>query len=177
MDHRETTLKRNVIFTGKIITVRKDDALLPNGRPCTREVVEHPGGASVVLVLSGRIALVRQFRYAYGEELLEIPAGKLERGEDPMLAAMRELEEETGYAAGKMEPLFTVYPTPGYCDEKIYIYRALDVSTGRRHPDEDEFLDVTMVPLEEAYAMVERGEIRDSKTIIALQFLRLQGAV
>lgn len=168
MDLKETTVRKNYIFEGKIIKVRKDDAVLPDGKPCTREVVEHNGGACVLCVKEGKVALVRQFRYAYGEELLEIPAGKLEKGEDPALAARRELEEETGLVAQSLERLYTIYPTPGYCNEKIYIYEAIGVKEGTRHLDEDEFLDVEFVPIEDAYRMVDAGEIRDAKTIIAL---------
>lgn len=168
MNLKETTVNKNYIFKGKIINVRRDDALLPNGNPCTREVVEHPGGACILAVLDGKVVLVRQYRYAYGEELLEIPAGKLEQGENPKLAAVRELEEEAGLVASTVEHLFTMYPTPGYCNEKIYIYEAKDVRPGHTHPDEDEFLDILYVPLAEAYEMIADGRIRDAKTMIAL---------
>lgn len=167
MEPREKTVKKNYIFRGKIINLRRDDALLPDGTPCTREVVEHPGGAAVLCVEEGKAVLVRQFRYAYGEELYEIPAGKLNFGEDPMEAAKRELEEETGLRA-ELEQLFVLYPTPGYTDEKIYLYLARDVKEGVQHLDEGEFLSVVRVPLEEAYAMVESGRIQDAKTVVAL---------
>ena len=172
MELTETPVKKNYIYRGKIINVRCDDARLPDGRPCKREVVEHPGGAAIVAVTEGGIALVRQFRYAYGEVLWEIPAGKLERGEDPQAAALRELGEETGLTAERPELLFIVYPTPGYTDEKIYIYRAENAKSGAMHPDEGEFLDVRYVPLEEAFAMAADGRIRDAKTLIALQYLQ-----
>lgn len=168
MDFREKTVRKNYVFRGHIINVRCDDALLPDGSPCTREVIEHPGGACVLAVIEGKVALVRQFRYAYGEELLEIPAGKLERGEDPAAAANRELEEETGLVAEELVPVCVLYPTPGYTDEKIYIYEAKGVRRGHVHPDEGEFLDVVYVPLEEAYAMISDGRIRDAKTLVAL---------
>ena len=119
-------------------------------------------------VYEGKI-LVRQFRYAYQEELLEIPAGKLEKGEDPVLAAKRELEEETGLVAGELKPLFTLYPTPGYTNEKIYIYEASGVTAGKQHLDEGEFLNVVFLPVEEVARMIEKGEIRDAKTIVAVQ--------
>ncbi len=173
---REETLKEHVLFEGRIIRVRCDEVLLPDGTTSTREVVDHPGGACVLCVHGGKVVLVKQFRYAYREELYEIPAGKLERGEDPMLAAKRELEEETGLVADRLVHLFTMYPTPGYCNEKIYIYRADGVSAGKKHLDEGEFLDVAEIPLEEAYAMIGDGRIRDAKTVIALQQYRIDRA-
>ena len=169
MDYIEKTIKKQYIYEGKIIKVRRDDAELPDGKPCIRELVEHSGGASVLYVEDGKVLLVRQFRYAYGESLYEIPAGKLEIGEDPMLAAKRELEEEAGIIAKEMSLLFVLYPTPGYTNEKIYIYQALQGEKTTAHLDEGEFLDVVYLPLEEARAMIERGEIRDGKTIVALQ--------
>ena len=175
MNLTEKTVRKNIVFEGKIIRVRVDDALLPDGRPCMREVVEHPGGAAVLYAEAGKVLLVRQFRYAYGEELWEIPAGKLEKGEDPRLAAARELEEETGQSAGRLELWFVLYPTPGYTNEKIYIYRAYGAHAGHVHPDEDEFLTAAFYPVSDVLAMIERGEIRDAKTIIAVQSLRLSG--
>ena len=169
---REETSSKNVVFEGKIITVRCDDAILPNGRPCKREIVEHPGGASVFCILDGKVVLVRQFRYAYGEELLEIPAGKLEKGEDPMAAAKRELEEEAGIVANSLSLMTVLYPTPGYSNEKIYIYEAGGVRRGERHPDSDEFLNVEYIPFTEACNMVARGEIKDAKTVAALLYYR-----
>ena len=169
MDLKERTVKVNYVYQGKIVNLRCDEAALPDGKPCKREMVEHPGGASVLCVFKGKVALVRQFRYAYQEELLEIPAGKLEKGEDPMLAAKRELEEETGLVAGELKPLFTLYPTPGYTNEKIYIYEASGVTLGKQHLDEGEFLNVVFLPVEEVARMIEKGEIRDAKTIVAVQ--------
>lgn len=169
MDLKERTVEVNYVYQGKIVNLRCDEAALPDGRPCKREMVEHPGGASVLCVYKGKVALVRQFRYAYQEELLEIPAGKLEKGEDPMLAAKRELEEETGLVAGELKPLFTLYPTPGYTNEKIYIYEASGVTLGKQHLDEGEFLNVVFLPVEEVACMIEKGEIRDAKTIVAVQ--------
>ena len=164
----EKTVRKNYIYKGKIVNLRCDDAELPDGNPCTREVVEHPGGASVLCILDGKVALVRQYRYAYGEELLEIPAGKLNAGEDPKKAAARELEEETGLCASDLKHLLTLYPTPGYTNEKIYIYEAVGLKEGCQHLDEDEFLSVVFLPLEEALQKIECGEICDAKTIAAL---------
>lgn len=170
MELKEKTIRKNYIYEGKIISLRRDDVLLPDGKICQREIVEHPGGASVLCVRDGKIALVRQYRYAYEEELLEIPAGKLQPGEDPMLAAKRELEEETGLIAEKLTHLFTLFPTPGYTNEKIYIYYAEGLQEGRQHLDEDEFLSVVYLPIEEVVQMMERGQISDSKTIAAVLF-------
>ena len=169
MDYVEKTVKKNYIYEGKILTVRRDDALLPNGQPCIREIVEHSGGACVLYEENGKIVFVRQYRYAYGESVYELPAGKLDRGEDPIHAAARELEEETGITAKRLELLFVVYPSPGYTDEKIYVYRAFDGVKSRAHLDEGEFLDVEYLPVARVKEMLFGGEIRDGKTIIALQ--------
>ncbi len=174
MNLTEKTVKRNVVFEGKIIRVRCDDAQLPDGKPCKREVVDHAGGASVLYVREGKVLLVRQFRYPYMEETLEIPAGKLNPGEDPAQTAARELAEETGWQPASVEHMFTIYPTPGYSAEKIYIYRAHGVREGQVHPDEDEFVTAAFYPIDEVLSMIEKGEIKDAKTIIAVMSLRLQ---
>ena len=174
MNLTEKTVKQNVVFEGKIIRVRCDDAELPDGKPCKREVVDHAGGASVLYVRDGKVLLVRQFRYPYMEETLEIPAGKLNPGEDPAQTAARELAEETGWQPASVEHMFTIYPTPGYSAEKIYIYRAHGVREGQVHPDEDEFVTAAFYPVDEVLSMIERGEIKDAKTIIAVMSLRLQ---
>ncbi len=168
MTLREETVEKKYVYRGKILNLRCDDAVLPDGKPCKREIVEHSGGAAVLCVREGKIALVRQFRYAYGEELWEIPAGKLERGEDPAAAAARELSEETGLVAERMEPVLTLYPSPGYTDEKIYIFEAKGVREGRQHLDEGEFLRVEYVPVARVKEMIEKGEIRDAKTVAAV---------
>ena len=169
MDYIEKEVQKNYVYRGKIINLRCDDALLPNGQPCKREIIEHPGGACVVYVEDGKVLLVRQYRYAYGESLYEIPAGKLEKGEDPLLAAARELEEETGVRSQDFDLLYVCYPTPGYTNEKIYIYRANGGEKVAVHLDEDEFLEAEYIPEERVAEMLKNGEIRDAKTIIALQ--------
>ena len=169
MDYVEKTVQKHYVFEGKIIKVRRDEAELPDGNPCFREVVEHAGGASVLYIEDGKVLLVRQYRYAYGESLYEIPAGKLEVGEDPMLTAKRELEEEAGIKAEEMSLLFVLYPTPGYTNEKIYIYEARNGVRTQAHLDEGEFLDVIYMPIEEALKGVSEGMIKDAKTIVALQ--------
>lgn len=169
MDYVEKTVQKNYVYKGKILTLRCDDAELPDGKPCKREIIEHSGGACVLYVEDNKVLLVRQYRYAYGESLYEIPAGKLDAGEEPMHAAQRELEEEAGLKAGKLQLLFVNYPTPGYTNEKIYIYRAYDCEKAKAHLDEGEFLDVEYIPIEKVKEMLKNGEIKDGKTIIALQ--------
>ena len=169
MDYIEKTLKKNYIYQGKILNLRCDDAELPDGNPCKREIVEQSGGACVLYVENGAVLMVRQFRYAYGESLYEIPAGKLNEGEDPMEAARRELEEEGGIRATHLKLLFINYPSPGYTNEKIYIYQAMDGEKVAAHLDEGEYLDAEFIPLEKAKEMLKKGELRDGKTIIALQ--------
>lgn len=173
MNLKEETVEKHYLYRGKIVSLRCDDARLPDGRLCKREVVEHSGGAAVLCVMDGNVLLVRQYRYAYGEELWEIPAGKLETGEDPSLAAARELEEETGFCAD-VHLLTVLYPSPGYTNEKIYIYEADHVRQGHVKLDDGEFLTAQAVPLEEAYAMAEKGEIRDAKTLVALYAYRIR---
>ena len=168
MDFKEKTLNKNYIFHGKIINLRKDDVVLPDGKNAIREVVEHSGGSCVYCEKDGKVLLVRQFRYPYEEELWEIPAGKLNKGEDPATTAIRELEEEGGIKAEKVELLFTVYPTPGYTDEKIYIYRAIGLTETEKNLDEDEFLESVWVEKSKLKQMIKNGEIKDGKTLIAL---------
>ncbi len=169
MDFTEKTVNKNYIYKGKILSLRKDDALLPDGEPCIREIVEHSGGACALYIEDGKVLLVRQYRYAYSEDVYEIPAGKLNIGEEPSLAAARELEEETGIRPKYMEHLFTIYPSPGYTDEKIYIYQAFEGEQVPVRPDEGEFVERVFVPLERVKEMLRSGEIKDAKTIIALQ--------
>lgn len=176
MNLTEKTVKKNVVFRGKIVTLRCDDALRADGKPCTREVVEHPGGACVLYVREGKILLVRQYRYPCGEETLEVPAGKLDGGEGPAKTAARELEEETGWAPASVELLYTIYPSPGYSAEKIYIYEAHGVREGAPHPDDGEFLLAEFYPAEEVSRMIASGEIKDAKSIIAIQHYLLRRA-
>ena len=174
MKYNEKTVSENYIYRGKILSLRCDDAILPDGKPCKREIVEHTGGACVLAKTDRGIALVRQFRYAYHEEIYEIPAGKLNQGEDPMKAAARELSEETGLIADRLKLLSVLYPTPGYTNEKIYIYEAEGLKKGEGHLDEGEFLDVEYFPEEEVLSMIRDGRIKDGKTIVAMFLSKLQ---
>lgn len=168
MDFKEKTLAKNYIYKGKILNLRKDDIELPNGKPAVREIIEHSGGSCVYCEKDGAVYLVKQYRYAYGEELWEIPAGKLNPGEDPKQTALRELEEEAGLKANSIELMFEVYPTPGYTNEIIRIYRAWNFTKVQMHLDEDEFLSGEWIPIPKLKQMMDSGDIKDGKTLIAL---------
>lgn len=169
MDFTEKPLKQDYLYRGKIVNLRVDNAELPDGTTALREVVEHPGGVCVAaLTEKEELLFVEQFRYPYMETVLELPAGKLEYGEDPFEAGKRELLEETGAAAKNYRDLGKLYPTPGYCGEIIHMYLAENLTFSEQHLDEDEFLEVRRIPLEEAFQMVMRNEIRDSKTQVGI---------
>lgn len=176
LNFEEKTLNRKNIYEGKIITVHVDDIELPDGNKAVREVVEHSGGVSVAaLTDNDELLFVRQYRYPYGRVLLELPAGKLEKGEDPLTAGIRELEEECGVVADKIISLGTVYPTVAYCSEIIYLYGAYGLKETKQQLDEDEFLSVEKIPLYDAVEMVMNGEISDSKTVaLVLKTARLK---
>lgn len=165
----EKPIKQDYIYKGKIVNLRVDDALLPDGTTAKREIVEHPGGVCVAaLTENNELLFVEQFRYPYFEVTLELPAGKLEFGEDPFEAGKRELKEETGATAGDYEDLGKLYPTPGYCGEIIHMYMATELDFGEQQLDEDEFLEVKKIPLKTAFKMVMNNEIRDSKTQVGI---------
>lgn len=160
-------------FSGEIITVRHDTVTLVDGTQAMREVVDHPGGVAVVGITDdNQVLLVRQFRYPYKETIYEIPAGKLEKGENPKEAGIREFSEECGASAESFESLGEIYPTPGYCGEIIHLYYASDLTFGEQHLDDDEYLDVIKMPIEECTAKIMNGEIKDSKTIIGILKLK-----
>ncbi|ABY92839.1 MULTISPECIES: NUDIX hydrolase [Thermoanaerobacter] len=179
MEQKEVTVNTNKIFEGKIINLRVDEVKLPNGKVTTREIVEHPGGVSIVAVNEeGKILLVKQYRKPAEESLLEIPAGKLEKGEDPLICAKRELLEETGYEAGFIKQLITFYTTPGFSNEKMYLYFAKDLKKYTAQPDEDEFLEVYEYTPEELWEMILQNQIKDSKTIIGiLYYLKMRNSL
>ena len=166
----ERTLDSKRVFDGIIIHIDHLTNELPNGKRAPREIARHIGASAVVPVDGeGNVWLVRQFRAPLAEVLLEVPAGKLDyAGEDRLSAAKRELSEETGLTAAKWTHLTDIVTTPGFCDEKIGLYLAQELSEGETHPDEDEFLNVTRIPLAEVVAMIHRGEITDSKTVCAV---------
>lgn len=169
MNLEEKQLSYEYKFKGRIINLRVDKALLPNGATATREVVEHNGGICIVPITeNGEILMVEQYRYPYSEVVLEIPAGKRDGNEEPLEGGKRELKEETGATAENYTFLGELYPTPGYCGEVIYMYMATGLSYGETDPDEDEFLNVKKVPLEKAVEMIMSGEIKDAKTQTAI---------
>lgn len=165
----EKKISGKLLYDGRIMQVYKDEVELENGKKSIREYIRHSGGASVLAVDDEEnVYLVTQFRYPYGTETVEIPAGKRERGEDPLVCATRELEEETGLVADKISLIATVYPTPAYTDETLYIYLATGLTKKAAHLDDGEFLGVEKVPFEKAYEMALSGKIRDSKTLVAI---------
>lgn len=169
MELYEKKINSKQIFDGKIVKLFVDEVELQNGRHATREVVRHPGAVCVVPVTNeGEVVMVRQFRYPFSEVLLEVPAGKLEYGEDPLEAVKRELSEESGAEAEHIEYIGSLYTTVAIFDEKIHMYLATGLTFKKAHPDEDEFLEVEKIPLKTLIDMVMRGEIPDSKTQVAL---------
>jgi len=165
----EATLESRHIYNGKILNLRVDRVALPDGRAVIREVVEFHGGVAIVALDDAqRVLLVRQYRYAVGRHLLELPAGNLEPGEQPEECAVRELEEETGYCAARIEPLCRFYSAPGGTDEIMHVFLATGLRPGRPRPEDDERIEVISVGLGEALAMIASGEICDAKSIIGL---------
>jgi ADP-ribose pyrophosphatase len=165
-------VKRTTVFEGRVFDIIVDDVEYPSGNTTVREVARHAGGAVVVPVLDdGRVVLIRQHRYPLDEVIWELPAGKLDRGEDPLACAKRELEEETGYAASEWKLLNSIFTTPGFCDEVLHIYlaRGLRQTPGGRRPEEgEESMTVHEVPFTEAVRMVSAMEIRDGKSICGI---------
>ncbi len=169
MNLNEKTLKAEYKYRGAIINMRVDDALLPDGNTAKREVVEHGGGVCVVPVNEkGEITVVRQFRYPYMKTVVEIPAGKLDKGEKPLACGIRELKEETGCTADNMIFLGELYPSPGYCGEIITMYAATGLHSGEQDTDDDEFLEVDKISISDFVDKILAGEIQDAKTQTAV---------
>jgi ADP-ribose pyrophosphatase len=171
-----TKLSSRRAYTGKVISMDVDEVRFPDGSVGTLEMIRHPGASAVVPFLSDphgddpQVLLIRQFRHAADGYLYEIPAGRLDPGEDPKACAMRELKEETGCSAAAVEKLFTMYTTPGFTDEKIHVFMATGLKAGESSHEADEFLDLQPMPLSRALSMVEAGEIQDAKTALGLLF-------
>jgi ADP-ribose pyrophosphatase len=166
---QETTLHTEEIYKGRVVNLVVLDVRLPNGEESKRELIRHPGAVAIVALDSaGEVLLVRQFRIAAGRVMREIPAGTLEPDEDPLDCAVRELQEETGYYPGKLEALGGMFVAPGYTTEYIHLFLATNLSASRLDGDSDEFIEVDRVPIAEALAMIERGDIIDGKSIIGL---------
>lgn len=165
MKLEEKQISSEEIFDGVVIHLFRDEILLPDGNKGVREVIRHPGAVCVLPITDdGDVVFVNQFRYAFNKVTLEAPAGKLEKGEDPRLAALRELSEETGLDAENLIHMGDMYTTPALIDEVIHLYLATDLTQGKQHLDKDEFINTLKMPLSEAVEMVMNGEIKDSKT-------------
>jgi len=162
-------LSRRVAYSGIFLKVNIDRVALPNGREVDLEFIEHPGASAVVpLHADGTVTLIRQFRYATGGYILEVPAGKLDPGETPEQCARREVEEEAGVRAGALHPLGAIWTTPGFTNERIWLFAATQLAEGAQDLQQDEVLDVVRMPLREALALIERGELPDGKSLAAL---------
>ncbi|KYD02252.1 NUDIX hydrolase [Bacillus atrophaeus] len=175
----EKTITKEKLFSGKVIDLYVEDVELPNGKTSKREIVKHPGAVAVLAVTdSNKIILVNQYRKPLERTIVEIPAGKLEKGEEPEYTALRELEEETGYTAKKLTKITAFYTSPGFADEIVHLFLAEDLSVleEKRELDEDEFVEVMEVTLEDALKLVETREVYDAKTAYAIQYLQLKEA-
>lgn len=169
MSRDSQVLSKRTEFSGKVLHLEVEEIRLPNGEECSLEIIRHPGAAAVLpLDSTGHVTLVRQYRHATGGWLLEVPAGKLDDGEAPEACAHRELEEETGLKAGSLRPLGWIWTTPGFCDERIWLYLATDLQVGQQQLERDEILSLQRLPLERALAMALAGEIADGKTVCAI---------
>ena len=174
-DHRrEERITGQVVFEGRMIRLERDIVRLPNGLETSREVVRHPGAVGIVALQDDHLLMVRQYRYAIGQETLEIPAGKLDSQELPKDCAERELREETGYR-GTLEPIGSVYTTPGFTDEVMHLFLAQDLIWDPLAPDDDEFLEVERVAWDQAVLMAQKNKFKDAKTILGI--LLVQGLI
>ena len=172
-DLKESKISTEVVYKGDFLDVRRDKVLLPNGKTGTREWVNHPGAVVIIPILpNGEIALIKQFRYAAGSEFIELPAGKLDEGEDPKACAFRELEEEIGYRAGKMQFIANIHPAIGFANEIMSIYLAEDLKKTNYNRDKDEFIELIPTNMEEALNLVWENKITDVKSIIGLLWLK-----
>jgi ADP-ribose pyrophosphatase len=175
----EKTIHTEKLFEGKVVRLQIDDVELPNGKTSKREIIKHPGAVAVLaLTPENKIVLVEQYRKPMERALVEIPAGKLEPGEKPEVTAVRELEEETGYECNRLDHIISFYTSPGFADELIHLYLAtgLRKKENPRAADEDEFVELIEVSLEEAIQLVKEQKIFDAKTAYAIQYLQLKEA-
>jgi ADP-ribose pyrophosphatase len=176
----EKTIQTQEIFSGKVISLYVEDVELPNGKTAKREIIKHPGAVAIIaLTDENKIVMVEQFRKALERTIVEIPAGKLEKGEEPAACARRELEEETGYECSNLEALVSFYTSPGFADEIVHVFLAKGL-TKKEHAaslDEDEFVNLEELTLEEALQYMKEQKIYDAKTMFAVQYLQLQQAL
>lgn len=176
----EKTTSTKEIFQGRVITLQVDEVVLPNGQMSTREIVKHPGAVAIIAITNdNKLVLVEQYRKPMEKSIVEIPAGKLDPGEDRLDCAYRELEEETGYGCQTMEHLISFYTSPGFADEIVHVYMARGLSKieNARTTDDDEFVELLEVTLAEACDLVKDQKICDAKTAYAVQYLQLQEAL
>lgn len=176
----EITLSTEPIFTGKVITLQVDKIQLPNGQTATREIVKHPGAVAVLAIHDNKMIVVEQYRKPLERSQVEIPAGKLDRGENPLDAALRELKEETGYTSESIRLIASFATSPGFADEMIHMYLAENLVKGEAKPDEDEFLECEAITLKEAQQYIREQRINDAKTIMAVyawQIYQLTGQI
>jgi ADP-ribose pyrophosphatase len=171
MNLKEERIRSNLIYSGKIFNVYRDEVMLPNGKLAYREAVDHNGAVAIVPLDKDEVILIRQFRYSTGEEILEIPAGTLNKGEDPESCARRELEEEIGYTAGKIKKITEFFLAPGYSNELLHLFIAWDLSQSSQILDGDEFVQIERYPRENVIELVMNRKVRDAKTIIGLYML------
>jgi len=172
-DFQEKTLSSSKIFQGRIINLRKDEVMLPNGRNSIREIIEHPGAVVILAINEEKeIIMIKQFRKAAEEVLWELPAGTIEENEELISCARRELEEETGYYPKKLKKAITYFSTPGFCDEKLTLFIAEDLEKREKNLDEDEFIQVEHLKISEVLKMVKENVIKDAKTIIGILYLK-----
>lgn len=174
MDKVEKKLVSQSIYEGRVIKVSKDEVLCPNGNTSIREIVHHRGGVGILFKLNDKFVLEKQYRYAFNEEIIEIPAGKLEEGEIPLPAAEREMLEETGYRPLKMVFLGDMYPTVGYSNEVIHLYYCDTAKKEERHLDNDEVIDLFTLSYEEIEQLIAENKIKDSKTIAAFYLYKIK---
>ena len=168
MDNKEIKIDSTKIYDGKIVKLRKDKVLTPNGNYSYREVIDHQGGVGILFVKDNQVLLIEQYRYPYEETVIEIPAGKIEKGEDIRNTAIRELEEETGYYTEELKYLGAIYPSCGYTNEIIHLFLATNATMKETHFDEDELITCKFYLIEEVKQMIKERKIKDAKTIAAI---------
>ncbi len=175
---KETTIESKLEFNGTFINLKKDQVQLNNGEKHYREVVVHPGGVAVVAITDkDKIILVKQWRYAVNDELIELPAGKLEENEDPFFAIKRELQEETGFIANNWESLGFIYTAPGFCNEKLYLYKATNLTFVGTNFDEGEVIQTFKFSFKEVEELIKEGKILDAKTLVGLNKVMSQSSI
>ena len=173
MIFEEKTLSSEMLYEGRILNLRRDEVTVRDGRTSFREVVEHDGGVIILGVTDeGMIPMIRQYRKPAKQVMFELPAGKLEKGEDPTEAAIREMKEETGFTVGSITHVSAFYPTVGYSEEVLHIFFAEGLIAGETDPDDNESIDVELYAPEELYEMIDKGEMNDGKTMLALLLYR-----